>query len=176
MTQVLGSLALRMSEAPVLPFRFSHYAAKLDEAITAAESWARESTMPLDVSGLRTKAAAVLAASGTLESAIDERLGRGTVPADAAALNDRLARMEQSLADDDGAADSKWYRHVFYGWNIYSLYDGQPFPGLAEALRLKDPGRVEREVLRIDRALQRMQRGLADAQAALSTAPAVSAR
>ena len=36
--------------------------------------------------------------------------------------------MEQLLADDDGAPDSKWYRHVFYGWNIYSLYDGQPFP------------------------------------------------
>ena len=46
------------------------------------------------------------------------------------------------MTDDDGAAESKWYRHVFYGWNIYSLYDGQPFPGLAEALRVKDTARV----------------------------------
>jgi N-acetylated-alpha-linked acidic dipeptidase len=164
MTQVLGSLALRMSEAPVLPFRFSHYAARLDEAISAAEGWARDASMPLDATALRTKSAAVRAAAETLESAIDERLRTGSVPADAAALNDTIGRMEQLLADDDGAAESKWYRHVFYGWNIYSLYDGQPFPGLAEALRLKDAARVTREVGRIAAALDRMATALAAAE------------
>jgi hypothetical protein len=64
--------------------------------------------------------------------------------------------MEQKLTDDEGAAESRWYRHVFYGWNIYSLYDGQPFPGLAEALRLKDSARTAREVARIESALDRM--------------------
>ena len=73
--------------------------------------------------------------------------------------------MEQRLADDDGAPDTKWYRHVFYGWNIYSLYDGQPFPGLAEALRLKDAARVTHELARIGRALDRMN---AELGAALS--------
>jgi N-acetylated-alpha-linked acidic dipeptidase len=163
MTQVLGSIALRMSEAQVLPFRFSHYATRLDEAITAAEGWAREAAMPLDVSGLRTKAAAVRAASDGLESAIDQRLRGGTVPGDAGALNDTIGRMEQLLADDDGAAESKWYRHVFYGWNIYSLYDGQPFPGLADALRLKDAARVTREVGRIHAALDRLATALTSA-------------
>ena len=81
-------------------------------------------------------------------------------------LNDRLARMEQRLTDDDGAGESKWYRHVFYGWNIYSLYDGQPFPGLAEALRLKDTGRVSHEIGRIERALIRM---IAELEAAAAT-------
>ena len=57
-------------------------------------------------------------------------------------------------------------RHVFYGWNIYSLYHGQPFPGLAEALRVKDGDRVTREVVRIERALDRMKAEL-DAAAAL---------
>ena len=71
--------------------------------------------------------------------------------------------MEQQLADDDGAPESKWYRHVFYGWNIYSLYDGQPFPGLAEALRLGDTARVTHEAGRIERALDRM---LAELEAA----------
>jgi hypothetical protein len=45
---------------------------------------------------------------------------------------------------------------VIYGWNIYSLYDGQPLPGLAEAIRLKDKARVATETVRIDKALQRM--------------------
>ena len=46
------------------------------------------------------------------------------------------------------------------------MYDGQPFPGLAEALRVKDGERVTREVVRIERALDRMKAEL-DAAAAL---------
>jgi hypothetical protein len=36
------------------------------------------------------------------------------------------------------------------------LYDGQPLPGLAEAIRLKDPARVAQETARIENALRRM--------------------
>lgn len=167
MARVLGTIALRMSEATVLPFRFSHYATKLQEAIGAAEGWAGETGTAIDVNGLRARAQAVEAAANTLEDLIDRRLSAGSLHESVRpALNDRLARMEQRLADDDGAADSKWYRHVFYGWNIYSLYDGQPFPGLAEALRVKDTARVSHEMGRIERALDRMRSEL-DAAAAL---------
>ena len=166
MSQVLGTMALRMSQADVLPFRFSHYGAKLLEAVDAAQGWAKETGMTIDVAPLRTRAEAVAKASASLESAIDARLALGRADApELAALNDRLARMEQRLADDDGAPDTKWYRHVFYGWNIYSLYDGQPFPGLAEALRVKDAAHVTRELGRITRALDRMTAELATAQA-----------
>jgi hypothetical protein len=109
------------------------------------------------VTGLRTRAQAVEVSARRLEEAIDRRLAAADLPdAARASLNDRLARMEQKLTDDEGAAESRWYRHVFYGWNIYSLYDGQPFPGVAEALRLKDAARTAREVGRIERALDRM--------------------
>lgn len=165
MSQVLGTMALRMSEADVVPFRFSHYGAKLEDAVDAATGWAKDAGMTIDVTSLRMRARAVRTASAALEGAIDARLATGSIAAPArAALNDRLARMEQRLADDDGAPDTKWYRHVFYGWNIYSLYDGQPFPGLAEALRVKDGARVTHELGRIDRALDRMVAELAAAR------------
>lgn len=161
MSQVLGTMALRMSEADVLPFRFSDYAAKLLDAVDAASGWSREAGVVIDAQPLRDRADAVRVAAVALEQDIGVALARGGVPATArAALNDRLSRMEQTLADDDGAPDSKWYRHVFYGWNIYSLYDGQPFPGLAEAFRLKDAARVTHELGRIQRALERMHREL----------------
>lgn len=167
MARVLGTMALRMSEATVVPFRFSDYAVKLQDAIRAAEGWARDAGTAVDVSGLRSRAESVHAAATGLEQAIDRRLLANDLPASALPiLNDRLARMEQRLTDDDGAAESKWYRHVFYGWNIYSLYDGQPFPGLAEALRVTDAGRVSHEIGRIERALDRMEAEL-DACAAL---------
>jgi hypothetical protein len=86
----------------------------------------------------------------------DLEAGRGTDEA-RASLNDQLAHLEQSLLDESGSPSERWYRHVIYGWNIYSLYEGQPLPGLAEAIRLKDPERILRETARIENALRHMR-------------------
>lgn len=161
MSQVLGTMALRIGQADVLPYRYSAYVAALDTAIDAAAGWATDAGLTVDLAPLRAVAGAASTTARELEADIAKGLQSGRLTRDrASALNDRLARLEQALADDDGAAETKWYRHVFYGWNIYSLYDGQPFPGLAEAFRVKDPARVTHELGRIQRALERMQREL----------------
>ena len=64
--------------------------------------------------------------------------------------------LKQRLLDEN----QPWYRHVIYGWNIYSLYDGQPFPGLAEAIRLRDADRARKEAGRIVAAIDRLHAGL----------------
>jgi N-acetylated-alpha-linked acidic dipeptidase len=161
MVQVLGTMAMRMAGAEVLPFRFSHYADALDGATETAEAWAKDAegrvVTPLDLTAVRASVRRVAEQSAALESEIGAVLERGPlVPEMAQRLNDVLARVEQTLADDEGDPSNAWYRHVIYGWNIYSLYDGQPFPGLAEALRVRDASRVQREVGRIERALARM--------------------
>lgn len=171
MVQLLGTLALRMANAPVLPFRFSHYGARLEEALGTAQGWrspAGATPVATETQRLLPAAAEITSLARRLEARVDARLASGPpfTPPTAAALNDRLARLEQTLADDDGHPDSRWYRHVFYGWNIYSLYDGQPFPGLAEAVRLGDARRVAHERDRIARALGRM-RGELEAALAL---------
>ena len=71
-------------------------------------------------------------------------------------INDRLMLVEQSLLDESAPPEQRWYRHVIHGWNIYSLYQGQPLPGRAEALGTGDQTRVEAEVNRIEAALARM--------------------
>jgi Transferrin receptor-like dimerisation domain len=71
-----------------------------------------------------------------------------------------MARLEQALLDVSQPANRRWYRHVIYGWNVYSMYDGQPLPGLAEAIRLGDAALLAQEQARIQRALERMLRGL----------------
>ncbi|HEX4934537.1 MAG TPA: M28 family peptidase [Gemmatimonadaceae bacterium] len=167
MVHVLGTLALRMAGADVLPYRFSHYAAQLQDALGTVRAWPASPALganPVDLAPLVASARAVEAVARRLEGHVDRRLAAPRAAANALAeVNDRLARLEQALADDDGAEGSRWYRHVFYGWNIYSLYDGQPFPGLAEALRVGDRARVAREVTRIARALERMRQGLEEA-------------
>ena len=163
MARVLGTLALRMSNADILPFRFGDYAEQLRQGVAAQIGGsAQDARMAVDLDAWLARVKDIAAAAAELDSAIDRRLQTGR-PGDFAALNDRLARLEQKLTDDDGAAQSRWYRHVFYGWNIYSLYDGQLFPGLTDAIRRRDAERVKRESARITRAFDRMHAELAAA-------------
>jgi N-acetylated-alpha-linked acidic dipeptidase len=171
LVQLLGTIALRLGEADVLPFRFSHYAERLAGFVDAAASWAvgdeGETVVPLDLAPARTAVSRVRDRARSLEQRIDENVAEGRLPASSTRrLNDVLARLEQRLIDDRDPPDKRWYRHVIYGWNIYSLYDGQPFPGLAEAIRLRDAGRAQQEVARIVAALDRLADGLAEASAA----------
>ncbi len=156
LARLLGTVALRLADAPVLPFRFSRYAAALDRAVAGARAWGAPGPSP----SLGQHAAAVARvdrAARLLEAGVDSALANGPLPtAIERQLNDGLARLEQLLADDDGAPESRWFRHVVYGWNIYSLYDGQPFPGLFEAVRLRDAARTTQESDRLLRALERM--------------------
>ena len=155
LSQMLGSVAIRLADAEVLPFRFSHYARVLDQAVTTAQGWT--GTMAMDFTPLVALAEQVNRSATRLEARLDSAQKFGPLPPEVnRRVNDGLARLEQQLTDDDGDPATKWYRHVIYGWNIYSLYDGQPFPGLAEAVRIHDPTRVEHEATRLQRALERM--------------------
>ncbi len=173
LVRMLGTLGLRMADAEVLPFRFSDYGRTLGIATESASGWARgadgREVVPVDLSGVRERVRIVSERASALEAAVDSALALGGLDAAVArALNDRLARMEQVLADDAGDESNAWYRHVIYGWNIYSLYDGQPFPGLAEAIRVRDAGRVAKEVGRIERALDRLAGELEAARVGLA--------
>jgi hypothetical protein len=79
-------------------------------------------------------------------------------------LNDGLARLEQALIADEGD-DRNWYRHTIYGWNIYALYDGQPLPRVADAIRQQDRAAIDRELDRVQTALARMRDALERAAA-----------
>lgn len=170
LVRVLGTLALRLNEADVLPFRFSHYARKLAQFVAEVPAWARDDNgrvlVAIDVAPLEAVVGRIAVAAADLERRIDDGLSAGRLPsATTARLNDVLARLEQRLLDDSEPADRGWYRHVVYGWDIYSLYDGQPFPRLAEAIRLRDETRARREVARIGAALERLHDGLQQARA-----------
>jgi N-acetylated-alpha-linked acidic dipeptidase len=168
LVRLLGSVALRLGEAEILPFRLSHYADRLAEYVETASAWAVDDTgavtMPLDLSALREAVRGASEQASALERHIDRRLATGLLSsAKTAQLNDILMRMEQRLLDESEPPDRRWYRHVVYGWDIYSLYDGQPFPGLADAVRRRDATRARTEVTRLVAAVGRLRDGLREA-------------
>jgi len=161
LAQVLGLSVMRLGSAPVLPFRYSYYGRKIGEFLESASTWGGN----VNLQAARQLASTIAERAATLERRIDAAVAAGTItPASARSLNDRLVRLEQTLLDESEPADTRWYRHVIYGWNIYSLYEGQPLPGLAEAIRLRDQQRVAREVARIEAALKRMLAALEQIQ------------
>jgi N-acetylated-alpha-linked acidic dipeptidase len=160
MAQMFGLAVMRLADAQLLPFRYSHYARKISEYLDSAASW-NDEAIKLDLSTSKKLAKEIEARAEALEHGADADLEAGTGTEESrAALNDRLARLEQTLLDESASPSERWYRHVIYGWNIYSLYEGQPLPGLAEAIRLKDPARISKETARIESALGRMRDGL----------------
>ena len=169
LTQVLGLAMMRLATADVLPFRYSHYGALIGGFLDAAEGWGTDEdgrvTLSIDLGEAKRITAEIRRLATELESRIERRLAAGTwTAADRKGLNDRLVRLEQTLLDERERADRRWYRHVIYGWNIYALYEGQPLPGLANAVRTGRADRVQDEVARVTAALIRMRTGL---QAAL---------
>jgi hypothetical protein len=163
----------------VLPFRFSHYAQRLDEFVTAAslshpepyvanapQGRQREgSAVRLDFAPLSAAVARARREAATLEQRIDAYTASRRASRGSPQLNDLLARLEQRLLDESQPPDRRWYRHLVYGWNIYSLYDGQPFPGLADAIRRNDDAEAKRELAKITAAVNRMADGLTEAAA-----------
>jgi N-acetylated-alpha-linked acidic dipeptidase len=154
LAQVFGVTVMRLADSAVLPYRYSHYAHKISDFLDDASTWG---VVKPNLSNAKALAAEIATRSEALERRIDQNVESGRWPdASTGSLNDRLTHLEQDLLDESGSPAEHWYRHVIYGWNIYSLYDGQPLPGLAEAIRLKDPARVAQETARIENALRRM--------------------
>jgi N-acetylated-alpha-linked acidic dipeptidase len=160
LAKLLGVGVMRLSSASILPFRPSHYAERVAAFLREAEAWPVKSGTPdlvVNTVDLQRMASAIAERARAVELALDQQLAAGRIPTNAFALNDALMRLERAWLDTTEPADKRWYRHVIYGWNIYSMYDGQPLPGLFESIRVGDVGAVKREQDRIRAALERMR-------------------
>lgn len=171
--RLLGTTLMRMASAPILPYRYSHYARHIRSFLEEAEQWALDDAgrpvVTVDTGRLREIVDRLEAQVVELEGVLDAQLAAGTVPGRAREINDHLMRLDQALLDGTDPAWERWYRHLVYGWNIYALYSGQPLPHLFEAIRVADQTRVADELGRLQAALERMLAGVDDALAATSS-------
>jgi N-acetylated-alpha-linked acidic dipeptidase len=164
LAQLLGVGVMRLASAPLLPFRPSHYADQIAAFLKEAEAWpaSARTAVVVNTGELQAIASTIADLARGLESSLDRTLAEGRVPTNAAAINDGLMRLERTLVDASESADKRWYRHVIYGWNIYSMYDGQPLPGLFEAIRVGDAAAIARELARTRAALERMRQAITE--------------
>jgi N-acetylated-alpha-linked acidic dipeptidase len=95
LARLLGTLAMRMAGAEVLPFRFSHYAARIQADLAAVGKRLPASDQGA-MAGLSMLAGRIRETAVALEQDIDRGLATGRLPdSRTPELNDRLARVEQ---------------------------------------------------------------------------------
>ncbi len=137
MARVMGLLVLDFADSAVLPVDTKDLASALEQYAEQIEHKAQA----LDLSPVRAAIKAFAAASDKFEQS------KGALP-DACA-NLVLARLERAFLDPQGLPRRKWFRHVLQAPGFFLGYAAEVFPGLQEALTLKDEALFARQVLRV---------------------------
>jgi N-acetylated-alpha-linked acidic dipeptidase len=149
MARILGVMALRLSNADVVPFDYSAYAAAVSRALTELKAHETEIKVDFDLKPVMDASAEFTAAAGRTQQALqhleaaDAGAASGPVPSvvaqqNMAQLNHALAEVEQALLAPNGLAGRPWYRHEIYAPGSYTGYASVLFPGVTEALDRKD--------------------------------------
>jgi N-acetylated-alpha-linked acidic dipeptidase len=159
LAELLGRVALRVAEAPVLPLR----ATPMAEAVTQALDALAVKAGPEVLGAAAAFAAEARALDGELAAAPAE-----LPPLARRAVNDALVGAETAFAPVEA---DRWYRHVLYGWDVYALYGGQTLPALRQALRAGDAAKAALEWRRLEQALARATQSLRRGRAALPEPP-----
>ena len=163
LARVIGTLALRLDEADILPYDYAAYANDIARAATRLV--ARAAQQPGEETALKpvTDAAAQLIESATRES---QTLGatsfQSLSPVKINEMNRALSSVEQALLAPEGLAGRPWYKHTIFAPGSYAGYAAELLPGVNESLGGKDPAVLRAEVDSLAAALRRAAARLDD--------------
>ncbi|HEV7431722.1 MAG TPA: transferrin receptor-like dimerization domain-containing protein, partial [Steroidobacteraceae bacterium] len=151
MAQLWGVLALRLSNADLLPFDFSSYGAHVRQYL---DTLAKEQDLNLlDLRSLRTAIDDFERAGRALEATKTVALVSGKLdPMLADQLNRGVMGLERNFLAPEGIPERPWYRHLVYACR--QTYAHLELPGLTEAAETGDWVRAQQQAARLEAALR----------------------
>jgi N-acetylated-alpha-linked acidic dipeptidase len=159
----VATLALRMADAPVLPFSFSDAAAAYrgyaQEVVALAQ--ASLGSEKLDVSPVMQAIDRLAQAGADVDRAYSSVMQRGSAfisgKSDAVrAINRDLYQSERDLLDPDGLPGREWFKSTMYATGIYTGFAPDPMPGVRQALQARKQSAAQDQVRRVAAAVDRM--------------------
>ena len=139
MAQYWGYLAIRLTDAEVLPFNFSAYSARIDQDLKAVEDYAANQSLPVQFAALDAAVAQFRWAAGNLSDPAVFPTNASWYGANVTyALNTYLHQTEQkflAIGDTFPDRDQPWYRHVLDAPGLWAGYAAQSFPGVHDAIQ-----------------------------------------
>lgn len=156
-SQVWGTLALRLSDAEVLPFNYSDYATQIKEFFAETVKIAKQRGLENSFSEKEMNDAVgdFAEAAAEVEKSRQQAMASGTDREKLKRLNDALIAVERDFIDQRGLKGRAWYKHQIYAPGIYTGYAAQPLTDFRQALDERNAGGTKEALARIVEAIKR---------------------
>jgi N-acetylated-alpha-linked acidic dipeptidase len=193
MSQLWGVLALRLSNADILPFDFATYAQNIRQFVIelqnnnkklgadkhmwgqpppAVQSGEARPSSPLDLEPVLTAISDFEASGQRLNASIARTLSAGSIDAKlAATINHGAMQVERNWLNPDGIPGRPWFKHILYGARF--TYAHLELPGLTEAVEKQDWTVAQQQAEILRQALINNTKLLDDLNATLTAGTAV---
>jgi N-acetylated-alpha-linked acidic dipeptidase len=156
LAQALGTIALRLDQADVLPFDYSAYATEIEqEAGNLAAIAARRPEEAEGVKALSDAAARLSASAARASQALHAISPAALDTPGAKRINRALVEVEQEFLSPDGLSGRPWFKHTIFAPGSYTGYAAEVMPGVAEALTRHDQATLRHETNAVAAALDR---------------------
>lgn len=139
LSQLTGTLLLRLADAPVLPFQFTDTAATLMRYVAELEKLSAErKDAKVNIAPVRAAVESLGKAGQAFEQAyarVDRAQSTALVGrAELRALNTLLLQSERKLGNSDGLPRRDWFKHQIYAPGFYTGYGVKTMPQIREGL------------------------------------------
>ncbi len=172
--QVLGTLALRLADADILPYEYEDYGKGIQKYLHDLEDKMKKDNAAdkLQFEDALKAAVKFTETAKALSQKIGEESASGaTDPGKLATLNHALLEVERNFLLDKGLPKRPWFRHAFFAPGVYTGYSAVVLPGVREAVDGKDwavaaqqlslvHAAIERGTVTLTQALQTLGGGL----------------
>jgi N-acetylated-alpha-linked acidic dipeptidase len=168
LAQVNATLAMRLADAPVLPFEFDRLTASVNVYLDEIDRLGQNSKDPKDkvnLDAVRKANAKLKQASDEFDKARDHAGSKisAASPEKLAAINRLLIGSERDLAPEPGLPGRDWYRHRIYAPGRYTGYAVKTLPGIREAVEAKKTAEAAEQAQQVANVLQALADHLSQA-------------
>jgi N-acetylated-alpha-linked acidic dipeptidase len=157
LSQVNGTIVMRLADADVLPFEFTDLADTIGRYVDEITKLAKESKAPheIDLSSLNSAVKSLSEAAHKYEEALSKAGAKGFQQVkQMAALNQLLYQSERKLTNEQGLPRRPWFKHEIYAPGFYTGYGVKTIPGVREAIEERHWDEVEPEMKKANAAIQ----------------------
>jgi N-acetylated-alpha-linked acidic dipeptidase len=161
LARMMGTMALRLDEADILPFDYPSYASEIEHRFTDRFQHASEADQDL-MEPVLDAAGQLSASASNASDALHAVLLEAIDPARARQINRELVSVEQALLAPEGLVGRPWFKHLIYAPGSYAGYAAEALPGITESLERNDSAALRHEASALLAALQRASARLDD--------------
>ncbi|MBI4908463.1 MAG: M28 family peptidase [Acidobacteria bacterium] len=169
LSSVMGTLILRLSSAPLLPFEFPTVARTIDRYIGEITKEAGKEGARVDWKELRAELNKLTVAAKSTEADYSNAMRRWNQPKPERLqqLNELIYRSERAFLNPAGLPGRSWYRHQVSAPGMYTGYGAKTLPGIREAVEGKRWDEANQQLHELAKSLRTLQAELARISTAL---------